>query len=134
MLEILYKDQVLGSHSHSHRPLGLLEEPEIDKELKLTQEFFQERFGKPARSISFPYGSYDSCEGLTPKLSKAGFQLGFSMERAANESLQSESLLLSRFDCNDLPGGKNDLFNGKDPFKSATLRKWHLNENSIFNK
>ncbi|SDR69338.1 polysaccharide deacetylase family protein [Christiangramia echinicola] len=134
MLLELAKKNVLGSHSHSHRPLGLLSKSEAEEELRFTQEFFRKRFGTTARSISYPYGSFNACEGITSLVKKAGFQIGFSMERAANESLDTDRLLLSRFDCNDLPGGKNDLFNGKNPFESAPIRKWNSYENSTINK
>ncbi|WZL88431.1 polysaccharide deacetylase family protein [Salinimicrobium sp. 3283s] len=126
MLQELHKKGVLGSHSHRHLPLGRLQPSEVKKEMHKTQAFFLARFGKKASTISYPYGSRDSCEGIQEIVQKAGFELGFSMERAANASLDEDSLLLARYDCNDLPGGKNNLFGNEDPFKLAALRQWHI--------
>lgn len=125
MLQDLFKKGVLSSHAHRHLPLGRIETLEVKKELLSTQNFFQERFGQKAQALSYPYGSKDSCEGIGEFLKEEGFKLGFTMERAANKSLEDDSLLLARYDCNDLPGGKNDLFKNQNPFETANLRKWH---------
>ena len=134
MLQELHDNNMLGSHSHRHLPLGQLSEEVLRKELKDTQDFFQNSFGKISETISYPYGSYEACRGISEEVEKAGFKLGFTMERAANKSLKEDSLLLSRFDCNDLPLGKNDLFNGKNIFTNPLLRKWHRNESSLTHK
>ncbi|MGI0107870.1 polysaccharide deacetylase family protein [Salinimicrobium sp. WS361] len=126
MLQELYKKGVLGSHSHRHLPLGLISSAEVEKEMRNTQDFFLERFGQKAVSLSYPYGSRDSCEGIQEIVQKAGFQLGFTMERAGNISLKEDSLLIARYDCNDLPGEKNNLFGNEDPFKLSALRQWHI--------
>ncbi|MFD0977922.1 polysaccharide deacetylase family protein [Salinimicrobium gaetbulicola] len=130
----LHGEGSLGSHSHTHVPLGQLASEDLRKELKMTQSFFMENFGKISETISYPYGSYEACRGISEEIENAGFKLGFTMERAANKSLQEDSLLLSRFDCNDLPLGKNDLFNGKNIFTNPLLRKWHSNESSLTHK
>ena len=134
MLQILNDLNMLGSHSHRHLPLGQLSKDLLRKELKNTQDFFLNNFGKISESISYPYGSYEACRGMSEEVEKAGFKLGFTMERAANESLKQDSLLLSRFDCNDLPLGKNDLFEGQHIFTNPRLRKWHKHESSFTNK
>lgn len=134
MLQELFEKGVLASHSHRHLPLGRLEASEVKKEMQNTQDFFLEKFGEKAKALSYPYGSRDSCEGIREIFQDSGFQLGFTMERAANNSLQEDSLLLSRYDCNDLPGGKNDLFKNKNPFENADLRKWHKNESNFTHK
>lgn len=134
MLQELYKKGVLASHSHRHLPLGRLEASEVKEELQNTQDFFVEKFGEKAKALSYPYGSWDSCEGIGDILLDSGFQLGFTMERAANKSLNEDSLLLARYDCNDLPVGKNNLFKNKNPFEKAGLRKWHTNESSFTHK
>jgi len=126
MLQELHKKGVLGSHSHRHLPLGRISASVVEKEMRNTQNFFVERFGQKAVSLSYPYGSRDSCEGIQKIVRKAGFQLGFTMERAGNISLKKDSLLLARYDCNDLPGGKNNLFGNEDPFKLSALRQWHI--------
>lgn len=134
MLSDLNSSNSLGSHSHSHVPLGQLSSEDLRKELKSTQAFFLKHFGKIAETISYPYGSPEACRGISEATENAGFRIGFTMERAANSDLQEEPLLLSRFDCNDLPLGKNDLFRGKNIFTNPLLRKWHRNESSFTNK
>lgn len=131
MLQDLHSRGWLASHSHHHLPLGQLTSKELQEELENTQNFFCSTFGKPSAAISYPYGSAEACRGISEAVNNAGFELGFTMERAANKSLQRDSLLLSRFDCNDLPGGKNNLFEGRNIFTNPQLRKWHKNESSF---
>lgn len=128
MLQELNKGNSLGSHSHNHLPLGKLSPEELEQELKHTQQFFQEKFGRRADSISYPYGSFEACTGISELIDSHGFKLGFTMERAKNESLKEDSLLLSRFDCNDMPLGKNDLFKTEKPFENTLIRTWYKNE------
>lgn len=134
MLKDLFQNNSLGSHSHHHLPLGILSQEKLDKELINTQRFFQEAFGEPAASISYPYGSFEACNGIKEVVENNGFKLGFTMERAANLSLKNDSLLLSRFDCNDMPGGKNELFNAEELFNEPLPRNWHKNEGSFTHK
>ena len=125
MLQQLYAQDALGSHSHQHLPLGQLTSKDLKRELEQTQNYFFNTFGSRAKAISYPYGSKEACSGIKEQVQSAGFELGFTMERAVNASLQKDSLLLSRYDCNDLPAGKNDLFTTKQPFQQPELRKWH---------
>ncbi|WP_324721925.1 polysaccharide deacetylase family protein [Salinimicrobium sp. HB62] len=134
MLQELNDLNMLGSHSHRHLPLGQLSAEILQKELKDTQDFFRNNFGKMTKTISYPYGSYEASRGISEEVEKAGFKLGFTMERAASKSLTEDSLLLSRFDCNDLPLGKNDLFEGQHIFTNPRLRKWHNHESSFIDK
>jgi peptidoglycan/xylan/chitin deacetylase (PgdA/CDA1 family) len=134
MLQDLYKKGVLASHSHRHLPLGRIEPSEVKNDMLNTQNFFVEKFGQKSQALSYPYGSRDSCEGIRDVLQESGFKLGFTMERAANNSLEEDSLLLARYDCNDLPGGKNDLFKNQNPFEKAKQRKWHIDESSFTHK
>lgn len=131
MLQELSRQKSLGSHSHQHVPLGQLSSDQLRIELQSTQEYFRDNFGKPAQAISYPYGSRESCSGISIEVEKHGFNLGFSMERAVNYSLEEDSLLLSRFDCNDMPLGKNDLFRSDNLFTNPPLRNWYKNESSF---
>ena len=126
MLQNLDRQQVLGSHSHHHVALGQLKQEEVRRELEKSQAFFKRRFGKPSEVISYPFGSYAASSGISEEVANAGFKLGFTMERAVNLSLQ-HPYWLSRFDCNDLPGGKNNLFK-KGEFFDPPVRKWHQHE------
>ena len=56
---------------------------------------------------------------------KNNFELGFSMERAITKSLKKNPFMISRYDCNDMPLGKSDIFVGVDNlFKVAPDAKW----------
>jgi len=134
MLQVLNDQDALGSHSHNHVPLGNISSEELQKELKHTQDFFRQKFGKPAMSLSYPYGSLEASSAIQEQVSAHGFKLGFTMERAMNNSLEEDSLLLSRFDCNDMPLGKNELLKVEKLFQESQLRNWYKNENSITHK
>ncbi len=134
MLQVLNDQDALGSHSHNHVPLGKISSEELQKELKHTQDFFSQKFGKLAMSISYPYGSLEASSAISEQVSAHGFRLGFTMERAMNNSLKEDSLMLSRFDCNDMPLGKNELLKAGKLFQESQLRNWYKNENSITHK
>tara|TARA_R110002072_G_scaffold75906_2_gene178392 strand:- start:49 stop:1017 length:969 start_codon:yes stop_codon:yes gene_type:complete len=129
-LNILYAEGSLGSHSHHHIPLGRYDEKEIELEYIKVQNFFKSRFGKETYSISYPYGSYEACAKVSNIAKKYNFKLGFSMERAASLSLDNNPLMISRFDCNDLPKGKFSLFNSKKClFDNINLSEWYQKVN-----
>ncbi len=123
-LNTLFNEDSLGSHSHNHIPLGKYTENEIEKEFEKTQSFFKNRFNKEAYSISYPYGSYEACNKVIGIGKKNNFKLGFSMERGVNLNL-GEPLMLSRYDCNDLITGKNNLFKNKDLFTESNKSNWY---------
>lgn len=134
MLQVLNAHDSLGSHSHNHLPLGKISSEELQKELKQTQDFFRQKFGKPAMSISYPYGSLEASSKISEQVNAHSFKLGFTMERAINSSLEHDSLMLSRFDCNDMPLGKNELLKAGKLFQESQLRNWYKNENSFTHK
>ncbi len=133
-LKDLWNGGSLGSHGHNHDPLGLIENEDVEKDLKNTQDFFISNFGEQARLLSYPYGSYEACAGLSQAMEQAGFKLAFTMERAVNYHISKNPFLVARYDCNDLPGGKADLFKGKSLFENCVFAKWHTYENSTFNQ
>jgi len=124
-LKKLYSEGVLGSHSHHHVPLGLLTEEKIKEEFKKSQFFFKNEFGKEAISVSYPYGSKEACENVSKIAKMFKFKLGFSMERALSNEIKRNPLMISRYDCNDLPGGKFDLFNNTCFFKQGRISNWY---------
>lgn len=97
----------LGSHTHSHYPLGLLDSETIKKELKKTKTYLDTLTHSNIKIVSYPYGTSEVCTDLVADLTqKAGYEIGFTTKRGIN-TLQENPLLLNRFDCNDLIGGKN---------------------------
>lgn len=97
----------LGSHTHSHYPLGLLNTEKIKFELENTKTFFERLTGSKVDLVSYPYGTPETCTDEVAEMAKkVGYKLGFTTNRGINTAT-SNHLLLNRFDCNDLLGGKN---------------------------
>jgi peptidoglycan/xylan/chitin deacetylase (PgdA/CDA1 family) len=104
----LSKEGLLGSHTHSHLALGLLEPLQIHKELELTKTYLEQLTNTTISTVSYPYGSSEACALPVPDIAKKmNYSIGFTMERGINKETENK-LLLKRFDCNDLPGGKNE--------------------------
>lgn len=97
----------LGSHTHSHYPLGLLDTETIKTELEKTKTYLDQLTNSAVNIISYPYGTPEVCTDLVADLAKkTGYKIGFTTTRGIN-TLDENPLLLNRFDCNDLIGGKN---------------------------
>lgn len=106
-LQDLADQGLLGSHTHSHLPLGMLKERVICAEIKKTKDYLETLTKKAVPYISYPYGSLEACASPVATLAKeAGHHIGFTMQRAINTGVE-DPLLLKRLDCNDLPLGKN---------------------------
>jgi len=97
----------LGSHTHNHYPIGLLDSKSIEFELRNSKLFFEKMTGSSVEMVAYPYGSPEACTSeVAQTASHLGYKLGFTTTRGVNTS-DSNYLLLNRFDCNDLKGGKN---------------------------
>lgn len=97
----------LGSHSHSHLPLGLLSQNDIKYELQHSKRYLEDLTDTPIDVISYPYGTAEACtENVTNIAKEIGYKIGFTTKIGSNKGLNN-LLSLNRFDCNDLPGGKN---------------------------
>lgn len=97
----------LGSHTHSHYPLGLLKTEEVILELQNSKNFFEKLTTTTINSVAYPYGTQESCTIEVAEIAKKiGYKLGFTTNRGVNTGNENK-LLLNRFDCNDLVGGKN---------------------------
>mgnify|MGYP003632308847 CR=1 FL=1 len=106
-LKALANEGMLGSHTHSHVPLGYLDPKEIQKECLTSKEYLEELTKVEIPYVSYPYGSQEACASPVGSISKkVGHRLGFTMERGINTGSE-DPLLLKRFDCNDLSLGKN---------------------------
>ena len=104
----LGKIGMLGSHTHSHIALGLIDSDLINDELTKTKDFLKQLTQSDIVCISYPYGSKEACAKPVPELAyKSGYKIGFTMDRGINRGVENK-LLLKRFDCNDLPLGKNE--------------------------
>jgi peptidoglycan/xylan/chitin deacetylase (PgdA/CDA1 family) len=95
---------MLGSHTHSHLPLGLLGEKHIFQEIYKTKCFLKKITSKNIDYISYPYGSAEACRSPVANIArKHGYKIGFTMNRGKNTGIE-DKLLLNRYACNDLPG------------------------------
>lgn len=114
-LRLLADKGYLGSHAHDHIPLGLYNSEEIEQQVIHSKQFLESLTGIPIYGISYPYGSREACGNGVPHIAKeAGMIYGFSTERAAIKNL-NDPLLLPRYNCNDLPGGKSNLYPNLHP-------------------
>lgn len=103
----LAKRGFLGSHSHNHYPLGLLDQEAIRFEIENSKRILEESTNSKIELIGYPYGTIETCTNIVGEIAeKAGFKLGFTTSRGSNTGIENP-LLLNRFDCNDMPGGKN---------------------------
>ena len=103
----LSKKGFLGSHTHNHYPVGLLNENDMEFELKHSKLYFEKLTNSKIEMVAYPYGSAEACTEITAEIAKkVGYKFGFTTTRGSN-SINANHLLMNRFDCNDLPGGKN---------------------------
>jgi peptidoglycan/xylan/chitin deacetylase (PgdA/CDA1 family) len=99
----------VGAHSHAHEPLARLDEGELDRDLEAAAALLEDVTGERLRALSYPHGTPSTVDvRVARRAAAAGFQVGFTMERALNRTLE-EPLLLGRLDANDAPGGKRPL-------------------------
>jgi len=97
----------IGSHTHTHLPLGIYDEQTILYELETTKKHLEYLGGKIINCVAYPYGTKEAATEEVGKLAKqVGYKLGFTTKPKVN-TISSNLLLLNRFDCNDLIGGKN---------------------------
>jgi peptidoglycan/xylan/chitin deacetylase (PgdA/CDA1 family) len=106
-IQQLIKRGFIGSHTHTHLPLGNYGEQTILYELETTKNYLENLGGETINCVAYPYGTKEAATEEVGKLAKqVGYRIGFTTKPAMNDSL-SNPLLLNRFDCNDLIGGKN---------------------------
>ncbi|HCQ11999.1 polysaccharide deacetylase family protein [Flavobacterium sp.] len=106
-LEYLAKKGCLGSHTHSHYPLGLLADENIKFELQYSKKYLEELASTNIKLVSYPYGTPETATETVAEIAcDLGYKFGFTTTKGTNSNT-SNRLLLNRFDCNDLIGGKN---------------------------
>ncbi|MBC7748529.1 MAG: polysaccharide deacetylase family protein [Methylotenera sp.] len=106
-IQQLIKRGFIGSHTHTHLPLGIYDEKTILYELEITKKYLENLSGDVIGCVAYPYGTKETATEEVGNLAKrAGYKIGFTTEPGIND-FSSNPLLLNRFDCNDLIGGKN---------------------------
>ena len=97
----------LGSHTHTHYPIGLLNENQMRFELEHSKKYLEQLTGSAIETVAYPYGTPEACTLEVAKMAESvGYKIGFTTTSGTN-SIHQNRLLLNRFDCNDRPGGKN---------------------------
>jgi peptidoglycan/xylan/chitin deacetylase (PgdA/CDA1 family) len=103
----LAKKRYIGNHTHSHKPLGLFDQAMVEYELAHSKQFLEQMTGNRISAVSYPYGNAIASSELVQKKTKeTGHKIGFTAMKGINKEA-TNLFALSRFDCNDLIGGKN---------------------------
>lgn len=113
----------IGSHSHHHNPIGLLEQSKQEFEVKHSKKILEDITQTEIFGLSYPYGSLASCSGVGKILKKYEYKYAFTMERALNSSVNN-CFYLSRFDNNDMPLGKSYPFQKHTFFDQYPTSSW----------
>jgi peptidoglycan/xylan/chitin deacetylase (PgdA/CDA1 family) len=103
----LIKRGFIGSHTHTHLPLGIYEQQTIVHELETTKKYLENLGDVAIDCVAYPYGTKEAATEEVGELAKqVGYKIGFTTKPGLNIGSENP-LLLNRFDCNDLIGGKN---------------------------
>jgi peptidoglycan/xylan/chitin deacetylase (PgdA/CDA1 family) len=115
----------LGTHGDRHVPLGCISRAAVREDVRMSLDWLAEWSGVRPFALSYPFGSYEaSNSGASAGVADEGVELAFTTERAANVDLD-RPLHLARFDCNDLPGGKQPGYSVESLFDAAPAARWH---------
>jgi peptidoglycan/xylan/chitin deacetylase (PgdA/CDA1 family) len=110
-IQQLIKRGFIGSHTHTHLPLGILEEKTIIHELETTKKYLENLGGVAIDCVAYPYGTKEAATEAVGKIAQqVGYKIGFTTTPEVNNGADNP-LLLNRYDCNDLIGGKNYIKN-----------------------
>lgn len=124
-LRTLAQRGMIGTHGHSHLPLGMLSEPDADEQIRQSVDLLTDWTDRRPFALSYPYGSREaSSPSVAQAATRRGIEFAFTMERAGNHDLRSP-LHLARFDNNDLPGGKASRWSIEELFDKVGSRSWH---------
>jgi peptidoglycan/xylan/chitin deacetylase (PgdA/CDA1 family) len=125
-LKVLASRDMLGSHSHSHRPLGTLDAAQIRREISVSLDYLEEWTGVRVDSLAYPYGSREACSHQVGEIAASlNIAMGFTMERAGIDS-NSSKLFLPRCAPNDLPGGRLPCWPDAEVFGRIPASSWYL--------
>jgi peptidoglycan/xylan/chitin deacetylase (PgdA/CDA1 family) len=109
-LRVLEADHAaVGAHSHAHGYLARMDDATLADDLARNAAALEAATGVTPRALSYPYGTPHSVSRRVAAAAEAaGFRIGFTMERAVNDTL-ADPLLLARIDVNDAPTGSHPV-------------------------
>ena len=117
----------LGTHGDQHLPLGHLSWGAVHAAVQISLDTLLAWTGVRPFALAYPFGSLEaSTLDAGAAAAAAGVELGFTAERAANVNLD-RPWHLARFDCNDMPGGRQPCFAVESLFDQAPPARWHRN-------
>ena len=115
----------LGTHGDQHLPLGRLPRAAVHDNVRLSLDRLLGWTDVRPFALSYPFGSLETSTLEAGAIAaELGVELGFTTERAVNVDLTSP-LHLARFDCNDLPGGRQPYFQSSSLFENAPAARWY---------
>jgi peptidoglycan/xylan/chitin deacetylase (PgdA/CDA1 family) len=92
----------IGSHTHSHLPLGQLNEDAIIFELNESKTHLEAICERPINQIAYPYGNKAALNDRISSLAKSmSYKVGYTTIPEINTTNQ-DPLMLNRFDCNEI--------------------------------
>lgn len=123
-LRTLGSEGLLGTHAHEHWPLGQLPLAQAEELVRVSVEHLEAWTGRRPFALSYPYGGAASCPAALARVARElGIDFALTMERAGNTEF-SQPYHLGRFDCNDLPGGSQPLFEIDTLFERVPRAVW----------
>lgn len=115
----------LGTHAHTHRPLGTLSEAEIETDIRTSLDLLEYWTKRRPDAIAYPYGSLAACTEATGHIArKLGIKMGFTMERARIDE-HARPMCLPRCAPNDLPGGSMPRWSKDSLFQEISCSGWY---------
>ncbi len=121
----LMAEAAVGTHGHEHLPLNEVPVSTAEELIRTSLDQLQASTGERPFAMSYPYGGYEACPPAVAERARAlGVDFAFTMERAGNVSFE-RPLLLARFDCNDLPGGRSPRFTAEALFDAVPAAGWY---------
>lgn len=115
----LHQRSYLGWHGYTHRP----REGEFKNIQQVLLQITRDQ-NASLSAVSFPH-TFTVSSKVAREAKTAGMKFGFTMEKAFNRTL-AEPILFARLDANDIPGGKQPLFelkSGSIQITSQRLRR-----------
>jgi peptidoglycan/xylan/chitin deacetylase (PgdA/CDA1 family) len=75
----------IGSHTHTHRVLATLPEPDQRWELSQSKTVLEAKLGSPVRTLAYPVGGYQNFTAVTMRLARdCGYEAAFSFHTGRN--------------------------------------------------
>ncbi len=96
--EMAENQMIIGSHTHTHQALTLLNSEQHREELTLSKQLLEDATGQAVNTISYPFGRHEFIPASILDVCRTcGYDLGFSSNFGINYLNRSHPLALNRF-------------------------------------